>query len=216
MELRDLPVTALRRRPRSPWRRRAMWRTPGPSGVDLRREIPRHADIELRETELHQPGHATAEHRRDSHLRAAGGTAGPGEARRDRKQYNDGDGQTAGGAEYSPIEPAEAAPWADAYGRRQPQPHRPPVPGARRGSPPTARPRSPRRWAGTRRSVTLRRRAGRRPEGQRARAHRVARASRAGGGPPCRVRLPRPVLPRSADLPSPVDALFQRVFRRRR
>ena len=72
-----------------------MRRTPALAGAGLRSEIPRHADVELRETELHQAGDATAEHRRDSHLGPTGVTAGPREARRDREQRDGGDGETA-------------------------------------------------------------------------------------------------------------------------
>ena len=98
------------RRWTNPWRRSTMRRMPCLSGVGVRREIPSRADIELGETELHQPGDATAEHRRDSRLRASGGTAGPREARRDREQHNGGDCQSAcGGGEYPPIERADAA-----------------------------------------------------------------------------------------------------------
>ncbi len=101
------------RRWTNPWRRSTMRRMPCRSGVGARREIPSRADIELGETELHQPGDATAEHRRDARLRAYGGTAGPREARRDREQHHGGDRQSAcGGGDRAPIEPAEAAPRA--------------------------------------------------------------------------------------------------------
>ena len=84
---------------------------PGRSGVGVRPEIPRHADVERRETELHQPGDATAEHCRDSDLRAAGGTAVPREARRDRKQRNGREDQTdCRGGDHPPIERTESAP----------------------------------------------------------------------------------------------------------